>query len=459
MSEFTESKDDAIDRAVALAQYVATEINTVLLTHYPDRDTLDTFRPSAADFDTVTATNRAVATTLAAMGVEILVQRADRAAFRRWMQKRHDTAEVRRSWIDRAKLLQGDAALGLLGIDPPKTRPAERYSAAPGPIADRLINAFNDDIDETFEDLANGLIGAGRDDVLQLAIRKLGERDGDEAADTLEADLLATAASGRFGPAGWAELVALPVALPSRELPDAAASIAASFIACGFLEDSAEIRFLPGWRSPAALAELSPVTLRRVLHDLVAGAEPKDLPPADTDDLARDGFGLLLGLQIDWDIPIWDQIVANGPDHAPGDDEPEEARRAQLLDAWRVKMFDAHHGCVPLALVAATEAGAEIADFLEEAAEHAGAIDEIRAFIAMVRREANGEEIVGHATVDDERLELALYTHSGRFMDSLTLARDRIPATPDEMADLLASLVRVVKHPPGRQPPPQAPAR
>jgi hypothetical protein len=40
--------------------------------------------------------------------------------------------------------------------------------------------------------------------------------------------------------------------------------------------------------------------LRRVLLDMVDGKAPRDLPPGDTDELARRGFGVLVGLRIDW---------------------------------------------------------------------------------------------------------------------------------------------------------------
>jgi hypothetical protein len=224
-------------------------------------------------------------------------------------------------------------------------------------------------------------------------------------------------------------------------------------VRCGVLPDTVEVRFLPGWRSPDVLAELSPGAIRRVLLDLVAGVEPHDLPPGDTDDLAKNGFGVLLGLQIDWNIAIWEEIAAGGRPNASEADEEEtseQARTAALFDRWRGTTFDAHQGCVPLALVPPSEVGGEIADFMEEAAQHTNAIDEIREFVAMARGEAGGEEIVCRPEVINDGLELALYTESGRFLDSLTLAADRMPASAAEMAGLIAAFVRVVKDRPGR---------
>ena len=452
MPKRTDLPKSPVDEATALARFIAPDLASILLTHYADSDTLDTLRPGEADLDTVTAVNKAVATAMAKRGVEIFVQRADRAAFRRWMDGREDTPSNRRRWIDRSKLLRGAPALRLLGLPVPAAAPPVKYPVIPGPMANRLVAAFDAEDGTAFEALAQGLIGAGRDDMLNLAVRKMADQHGEEAGAELEAELRAAAAGGRFGPAGWAEIVTLPVALPSGDPPDAA-TIGDSFVTSGFLEESMEIRFLPGWRSPEALAELSPSSLRRVLLDLVAGIEPRDLPPGDTDDLARNGFGLLLGLQLDWDIPVWDQIAAEGLPEVPDEDAPEtpeEARRAALLDAWRGAMFDTHDGCVPLSLVPPTEVDAEIADFLDEAAEQSNAIDEIRAFVAMVRREAGTDDIVGQAEITGDRLELTLYTEAGRFMDSLTLTPDRMAGSPEETLQLIATLVRVVKDAPGR---------
>jgi hypothetical protein len=452
MPQFTEREDRRVSQATALARDVAPDIASILLTHYTDRDTLDTLRPNETDLATVVAVNRAVATELAALGVEIVVQKADRAAFRRWMHERDDTPENRRGWIDRGKLLRGAEALRVLGLDATGAPRSPKFGTAPGPIADRLLAAFNDEDSSDFDELAQGLLAAERNDVLDLAVRKMTERHGDEAAEALEGELLATAEGGKLGPSGWAELVALPVALPTNDVPDAAA-LGESLVGSGILKDTVEVRFLPGWRSPDTLAELSPGAIRRVLLDLVAGVEPRDLPPGDTDDLAKHGFGVLLGLQIDWGIPIWDEIAAGGLPGASGDDAeetPEQIRSAALFDGWRGATFDAHQGCVPLALIPPSEVGAEIADFLEEAGGHTGGIDEIREFVAMARREAGGDEVVCRPEIIGDGLELALYTESGRFLDSLTLSAERMPARAEEMVKLIESFVRVVRDTPGR---------
>ncbi len=143
MPQPVDHPDDSVSRAVALAREVAPDIDAILLTHYPDRDTLDTCRSGETDLAKVVAVNQAVAAELAALGVEIFVQKADRAAFRRWIQGSDDTPKNRRGWIDRANLLRGTAAHRVLGIAAAAPSPRPSFGKAPGPIADRLLAVFD----------------------------------------------------------------------------------------------------------------------------------------------------------------------------------------------------------------------------------------------------------------------------------------------------------------------------
>jgi hypothetical protein len=86
-------QDDPITQAAFLARDIAPDLNVVLITHYPDVETLDTPRPGETDLQTTLAVNRAVAREMLDAGVEVLVHRADRAAFRRWMSGRDNTPE------------------------------------------------------------------------------------------------------------------------------------------------------------------------------------------------------------------------------------------------------------------------------------------------------------------------------------------------------------------------------
>jgi len=128
-------QDRSIEQAITLARGAAPDLTSVLITHYPDLETLDTFRPGETTLDTVAAMNRTVATELAAAGVRVFVQLADRASLRRWLTGRPDTQENRWAWRDRSHLLRGAAALKMLGADPARWRTASwlplRTTAAP----------------------------------------------------------------------------------------------------------------------------------------------------------------------------------------------------------------------------------------------------------------------------------------------------------------------------------------
>jgi hypothetical protein len=440
----------AIEDALALARELAPRMSAVVLTHFPDADTLDLMRPGAGPLEAVVAVNRALAVELAQEGVQVLVQVADRAAFRRWMDGRSDTPEARRAWRNHRGLLQGPAAFEALGIEPGAARPPRRGKAS-GTPADRLMRAFADEEGGEFDELAEELVAAGRDGVLDQAIRKVAARFGEEAAQDLAQELLAVAEGARIGPAGWAALVALPVALPPGAPPDPI-SLGESLIASGALAEELELRFLPEWRAPDALDALPPGVLRRVLLDMVAGEEPSALPPAKPTQLQESGFGVLVGLQYDWAMPSWEEIVAQGLPEPPeeGKETPEEAARAKVFERWRAAAYDAGDGCVPLALVPFSEATAEIADFLQEAGDQTSGLAEIRDFVDMARDEAPGEEVVCRATVEGERLQLALYTRAGRFLDELSLEAAQLPVPAAEMPELLRAFVPLVAQPPGR---------
>ncbi len=444
-------QDERVNLAAELAREVAPELPVVVLTHYPDVETLDTLRPGETDLQTVRAMNRAVAKELLQAGVEVLVQRADRAAFRRWMTGREDTAENRRAWIDRGRLLRGPAALELMGLQAPTARPRPVFGKAPGPVADRLLEAYADEDSGEFNELVQALMLAGRTDILDLAVRKVSEQQGDEAGDDLNWVLLAAAEGAAIGPSGWAELVALPVALPIHDVPDGE-TLGAGLIASGALAESEEVRFLPGWRSPDAIAALSFVAVRRVLLDLVDGRHPRDLPPGDTDDLARSGFGVLLGLRIDWAIPTWEEIAAAGglPD-PPGDDDlpsTDEAERADHFETWCERIFRETEGCAPLTLVALSEVADEIADFLAEAGEQTSGLEDIRTFVTQGRQKAEGAEVVCRPEIVGDDLELNLYTATGRYLDSLRLPATRLPVRAELMPSLMSAFVRLVQDAP-----------
>ena len=443
-------QDRSIEQAITLARGAAPDLTSVLITHYPDLETLDTFRPGETTLDTVAAMNRTVATELAAAGVRVFVQLADRASLRRWLTGRPDTQENRWAWRDRSHLLRGAAALKMLGADPALARSRPKLGAAPGPLADCLLATFADDGGSEFEDLVHDLLAAGRSNVLDLALRKAADRLGEEAVDDLLGAMMVVAEGAEMGPSGLAGLVALPVALPPSNVPDAAV-LRDSLLDEGVLPATVDIRFLPGWRSPETLDGLDPAAVRRVLIDMVAGAEPNDLPPADADDLARKGFGFLLGLQVDWSIPLWDEVAANGPPLEPEEDQetPEDAAQATAFDRWRSAAFEAA-GCVVLDLVPLSEVAGEIDDFLADAGQQVDGLEEIRAFVAAARREAPDEAVVCRPEIIADGLELSLYTQSGRFLSSMAAYANNLSITPEEILLVVGSLVPLAKDVPGR---------
>lgn len=451
MRQMDDAADDQIDAAAELARDVAPELDAVLITLYPDAETLDMIRPGDTDVETANAVARAVAAIMAEEGVEVAVQRADRGAFRRWLSAREDTADMRRRWVDRGRLLRGKDAFRALGLEAPPPQLPPQFPPAPGPVADQLLAAWSERENGEFDHFASALVEAGRGDMLDLAVRKIRALQSDENAAELAAELLATASGAAVGPSGWAELVALPVALAPGVVPDAAA-LADGLSASGALPPEQELRALPGWRSPDAVAELSPLAMRRILLDLVANRAPQDLPPGDTDELAQRGFGVLVGVRLDWDIPVWDVIAAEGglAEDTAEDDTPEEMARAKALDRWRSGVAREHGGCVPLDLVPLCDVGTVIADFLEEAGTQVEGLDEIRAFIEAARRNAGGLEVVCRPQVMDGALELTLYTIEGGFLDVLVLPPDQLPAPAGDMLGLLGAFVRLFRDPPLR---------
>ena len=449
MPQSTGDGTERVEAAVAQAKAVAPGLRAILFTHCEDAETQALLRPEAGDLGTAAAADRAAAAVFLAAGVKVFVQRGDRARFAAWMEGR----DVRPgAWRDRGRLLGGAEALALLGLDPKLARP--RPGRASGSPADRLMRAFLGEDVAAFEAVAQELLEAGRDGVIEVALRKAADRYGEEAAGELAEELWQLAEGAATGPSGWAELAVLPFALPAGPLPDAAA-LGRGFLAAGALPESVELRLLPEWRLAEAVEALGPGALRRVLLDMVAGRPPAALPPVAAPALEEDGFAVLLGLRLDWDIPQWDQVAAEGltpelPEDAPlPPPTPEEAARAAAFERWREAIVEATAGCAPLGLVPPSELAAEIEDFLAGEEDEADGLGEIREFVAMAQREVPGEEVVCRPEVIGESLELSLYTRAGRFLDSLRLGPEQLPARAEAMPAVIAGFVPLVKDTPG----------
>jgi hypothetical protein len=449
MAEPSDAPAAIVAAAAAKARELVPTIGALLLTHYPDAETLETLLPGGPDLATMRAVNRAVAAECLTAGTKVMVQLADRAAFRRWLDL--PSAEPRKphAWRSRAPRLQGDAALACLGLTPPRPPKPGRAAGTP---AERLVRAFADQDDPGFEALAEELLESGRQGVLEQALRRTAERYGEEAAEDMAVALALQAEAASFGPSGWAALVALPVALPADGPPDPRV-LAESLLGAGVLPEDLELRLLPEWRSAEAAAAMTPCALRQALHEMLDGKPPGALPPAPAEALEGEDFAVLIGLQFDWAIPRWEEIDAEGLPKAPAEaedaeDEAEEVTETAAdlaFDRWRAAAHDRLGGCVPLALVPLSEIGFEIEEFLAEAGAETGGLEEIREFVAMARQEAPGEEVVCRAEITrEDGLELSLFTRGGRLLDSISLGPDSLPAPPAETIRLVASFVPMV---------------
>ena len=470
---------EQVARAVELARDLAPDLSSVLITHFADAETLETLRPGSGGLPVVLAVNRAVAAALVGAGVQVVAQVADRGLFRRWMDAQADGPRNPLAWRNRAGFLRGAEALRLLGLDPALMRPPAPPAAGKTTLspADRLVRAFAGEDDRAFRVMAEGLIAEGRKGVLEGAIRKGGERCGDDASVDLELELLEIAEGAEAGPSGWAGLVALPVALPPEAVPEAmglvrgllgSGLLGSDLPGTDVLAEGREVRFLPDWRALGPFERLEPTLIRRALLEVLEGREPASFPPAGPGELAERGFGVLLGVEIDWEVPAWEELAARGlpaPQavtyssgaDAEGLDEdgaeeetPEEAAFRAGFDRWRMAVSEKIEGCVPLALVSPSAVVEEIEEFLDEAGLDTTGIEEIRDCVEMARREARDEEVVCRPEVIGESLEITLYTRSGRFLDSLTLPRDRLPVPAEEMPRLIEAFVPLVRDAPGR---------
>jgi hypothetical protein len=128
----------------------------------------------------------------------------------------------------------------------------------------------------------------------------------------------------------------------------------------------------------------------------------------------------------------------------------DEARQGALFDRWRGRVFQESQGCVPLNVVAFSQVANEIADFLAEAGEMTGGLEEIRAFVEACRHKAGGEDIMCQTKIVAGALELSFYTEAGQRLDRLTMPASRLPARAEEMRPLIAAFVRLMQDDPDR---------
>ncbi|WP_141563238.1 hypothetical protein [Teichococcus rhizosphaerae] len=165
------------------ARDLAPELRSVVLTHYPDAETLDLMRPGGeVPLAVLQEANRAVAAEMLRQGVVVLVQQADRAAARRWRDAWQDGAGGPAAWRDRSRLLHGAEALRRIGVEAPAPSRPEKGAGTP---ADRLVRLFASEDGAAFEACTEALIAQGRDGVLEQVARKVAQIARYDRPDTL----------------------------------------------------------------------------------------------------------------------------------------------------------------------------------------------------------------------------------------------------------------------------------
>ena len=149
---------------------------------------------------------------------------------------------------------------------------------------------------------------------------------------------------------------------------------------------------------------------------------------------------------------MWEEILAAGGLPEPPDDDTEptaaEAARAANFDRWQGQVFQESQGCLPLAVVAFSQVGNEIADFLADAGHQTSGLEDIRAFVTEGRRKAASIDIVCRADIVGDDIELTLYTEGGQFLDRLTMQASKLPVSAGQMPSLIGAFVRVVEDSP-----------
>jgi hypothetical protein len=185
--------------------------------------------------------------------------------------------------------------------------------------------------------------------------------------------------------------------------------------------------------------------MRPALHGVARLAV--GLTRVSTLEQGQSGLGLGVG------ISVWEEIAAAGglPEESDEDaaETPEAARRAAQFDRWRGRVFEESQGCVPLDVVAFSQVANEIAEFLAEAGEQMGGLEEIREFVVACRHRAGGDEVVCYPQIIADALELSFYTQAGQWLDSLTMPAGRLPTRAEEMSPLIGAFVRLVPDRPG----------
>ena len=457
MEDLDRSDDARVQAAVECARKVAAALDRVLLLHCPDPETLKLVLPEQPDHLLQRRLDTAIATELVAAGVDVAVQVVDRAAYLAWLRGQESTPEWRTAYRDPPRLVRGTAALDLLGVPAAAVRPGRKVIAQPagkGTPAERRVRTWLED-DPAFDGLLQPLLDDGRQGILDMAVRRMAEKYEDEDVENFRMTLLVAAEGGDIEPGVFAELLVTSVLVePQAALPDPA-PFAGGLAACGYFGVEEEVAMVPAWFDPDAIMGLTACALRKTLRDLRGGRTPSELKPLDR--LPAAGAIVLLGVSVDrtptpWEIAAGtlEEEDAAAPERAA---DPVTERREAAFETWcdgvlaaNPDLIDILFPTVPSDLAdALDDAVAETAD----AGEAAPSAEELRDFIEVAAREAGDEAVVCFPRIAGGRVELALYTASGRLLDTRDFGEPELGELPQELRAAIATMVPVVEQPPG----------
>ena len=413
--------------------------------------------PEQPDHQLQLRLDTAIATELVAAGVDVAVQIVDRTAYLAWLGGHASTQEWRTAYRDPPRLLRGTAALDLLGVPQQTVRPRPKVTVplpGKGTPADRLVRTWLDN-DPAFNGLLHALLDEGRQGVLDVAIRKMAAKYEDEDVENFRMTLLAAAEGGDVAPGVFAELLATVVLVePDAALPDPA-PFAQGLASSGYFGAEEEVTILPAWFDPEAITCLTACALRKTLRDLLGGRTPSELKPLDQ--LPAPGAIALLGVSVDrtptpWEIAVGtlEESDADVPERAA---DPVTEMRDAAFETWCDGVLASNPDLIDILFPTVPS---DLADALDDAAagsvdagEAAPSAEELRDFIEIAAREAGDEAVVCVSRIANGRVELSLYTASGRLLDTRDFGEPELGEVPPGLLATLATMVPVVEQPPG----------
>lgn len=457
------TQDVRVQEAVRIAREVATNFDRVFLLYCPDPETQRVVMPEQPDHGLQNRLDTAIATELAANGVEVVVQVVDLAAYLAWLGGHESTRHWRTAYRDPARLARGTAALELLAVPPSAVRPRPQRPPPrqrKGTPADRLVRAWLED-DPEFDRMLGTLLDDGRQGVLDIAIRKVAEDYVTEDAVDFIMMLHEEAEGAELEPGTWATLFVV-AALVNPEIPKMPdpVPISEGMRASGHFGAGREVSILPAWFDPEAVTSMTACTLRRTLRDLAGGRMPSAVSPVDRP--PTDGAVVMLGMAVNrYPIP-WEEAAEtldeNGEGRSPVQDvDPVLEMHDAAFERWRDVLLasnsdfiDIRLPTVPSQLAADLDAAAADQAGDHEDASAGPSADELRDFVEIAAGEAGKEALVCVPSIVNGRVELSLYTASGRLLDARDFGEAELGALPPRLRAAVAAMVPIAARPPGR---------